>query len=74
MITAEAYLLWGNLIGGSPHVNLLIHVDAWDDEEDTCAYLIFVTGATGAARVNFFCPGVIFKDGKPNIYPFNVLF
>ena len=35
MIIGEAYLLWGDLIGGSPHVNLLVHIDTWDDEEDT---------------------------------------
>ena len=35
MTIGEAYLLWGDLIGGSPHVNLLVHIDAWDDEEDT---------------------------------------
>ena len=34
-IIAKAHLLRGNLIGGSSHVNLLIHVDTRDDEEDT---------------------------------------
>ena len=35
MTIGEAYLLWGDLIGGSPHVNLLVHINTWDDEEDT---------------------------------------
>ena len=28
-------LLRGDLVGGRPHVDLLVDVDAWDDEEDT---------------------------------------
>ena len=28
-------LLWGDLIGGRPHVDLLVDVDAGDDEEHT---------------------------------------
>ena len=31
----QVYLLRWDLIGGRSHVNLLIDINAWDDEEDT---------------------------------------